>query len=313
MAVPRIEVVAAVLADAAGAVLLDRRPAGRPHAGWWEFPGGKLEPGEAPWHGLVRELSEELGIEVLAGVPLLQLTHRYPEREIVLHVWRVSAWRGDLVAHDGQALQWFQPAALLTLKLLPADRPIGAWLRAPDHLLITPDPGVDRDAFLAQLEQRCSAGVRMVVLRAPSLSAAEYAALACRARTATRGAALILHFDPLLAADLDCDGLHLDSRRLMTATSRPVPLDRWCSASVHDAAEVIRARELGVDLLLAGPVLATPSHPGATTLGWDGLAELLNGAGLPAYALGGLAIGDLARAQQAGARGVAGIRSFWRG
>ena len=78
MALPRIKVVAAVLADDAGRVLLDQRPAGKPHAGWWEFPGGKFEPGETPRAALVRELAEELGIEVLAAAPFLRLTHRYP-------------------------------------------------------------------------------------------------------------------------------------------------------------------------------------------------------------------------------------------
>jgi 8-oxo-dGTP diphosphatase len=315
MAVPRIEVVAAVLADAVGRVLLDQRPAGKPHAGWWEFPGGKLEPGETPSAGLRRELAEELGIEVLAAAPFLRLSHCYPEREVVLHCWRVSAWRGEPQAHDGQGLGWFAPDALPGLQLLPADDPIVDWLRGPDRIAITPAPETDRAEFLADLARCCAAGARFVQLRAPGLDPDAYAALARAARTVTRaaGAALILNCDPALAAALDCDGLHLSAARLRAAQGRPVAAGRWLSASVHDAAELARARALDVDLVLIGPVRPTATHPGATPLGWDGFAALAAEAGRPCYALGGLALGDAARARQHGARGIATVRASWPG
>lgn len=313
MAPPRIEVVAAVFADADGRVLLDQRPAGRPHAGWWEFPGGKLEPGETPAAGLRRELEEELGVEVLAAAPFLRLTHRYPEREVVLHCWRVSAWRGAPQAHDGQGLGWFRPAELPRLEVLPADGPIVSWLRGPDRIAITPAPGADRAAFLAALARCCAAGATMVQLRAPALAPADYAALARAARAVTQatGTALVLNCDPALAATLDCDGVHLSSRRLAAASARPVGPERWLTASVHDADELDRARAIGVDLLLVGPVRPTASHPGAAALGWDGFAALAAVAEHPCYALGGLGFGDAARARDHGARGIATLGASW--
>lgn len=314
-ALPRIEVVAAVLADATGRVLLDRRPEGRPHAGWWEFPGGKLEPGEAPFAGVVRELREELGIEVLAAAPFLRLTHRYPEREVVLHCWRVGAWRGTPQAHDGQALAWFLPDALPGLQVLPADDPIVDWLRGPDRIAITPAPGADRDAFLAALARCVADGAPLVQLRAPALPPAEYAALAREAHAITRagGAALVLNCDPGLAASLDCEGVHLSSARLAALARRPELGGRWLTASVHDAVELERARALDVDLLLVGPVRPTASHPGAPTLGWDGFAALAAAAGRPCYALGGLELGDATRARDHGARGIATLGASWPG
>ena len=318
MALPRIEVVAAVLADPAGRVLLDQRPTGKPHAGWWEFPGGKLEPGEAPSAGVVRELREELGLEVLAAAPFLRLTHRYPEREVVLHCWRVSAWRGTPQPHDGQGLGWFRPTELPALQVLPADDPIVDWLRGPDRIAITPPPAggsaADRADWLASLARCCASGARFVQLRAPGLAPADYATLAREARAVTgaAGASLVLNCDPALAAGLDCDGVHLNAARLMAATARPAqPAGRWFTASVHDAAELAQARALDADLLLVGPVAPTRSHPGAPVLGWDGFAALAAAAERPCYALGGLGAGDAARAADHGARGIATLRASW--
>jgi mutator protein MutT len=129
-----IHVVAAVLIDARRRVLIAQRPAGKHMAGAWEFPGGKLEPGEAPTQGLARELGEELGITIDAPRPLMRLRHRYPTREVLLDVWVVRRFRGRPRGLDGQALRWCDRVALATAELLPADRPILAALRLPERL-----------------------------------------------------------------------------------------------------------------------------------------------------------------------------------
>jgi 8-oxo-dGTP diphosphatase len=123
-----VHVVAGVIADADGRVLLAQRPAGKHLAGGWEFPGGKLEDGEAPLAGLQRELREELGIEVHAATPLLRVTHAYPEREVDLDVWQVTDWRGTPRGLDGQQLRWCARDQLATAELLPADLPVVAAL-----------------------------------------------------------------------------------------------------------------------------------------------------------------------------------------
>jgi len=125
-----LEVVVGIVSDDAGRVLIGQRPAGKPMAGAWEFPGGKLEPDETALSGLKRELAEELGIEVQAAEPLLALEHRYPELSVHLDVWWVSSWSGPVVPHDGQALRWVEPERLEHAKLLPADGPIVAAVRA---------------------------------------------------------------------------------------------------------------------------------------------------------------------------------------
>jgi 8-oxo-dGTP diphosphatase len=120
----QLQVVAGVLYDTAGRVLLAQRPAGKFMAGKWEFPGGKLQAGESERAALERELAEELGIEVLECVALMRLEHQYPDRRVSLSVWRVSQFSGSAEGREGQQLRWVAPAALFGEDLLPADWPI---------------------------------------------------------------------------------------------------------------------------------------------------------------------------------------------
>ncbi|HMD74954.1 MAG TPA: 8-oxo-dGTP diphosphatase MutT [Steroidobacteraceae bacterium] len=135
-----IHVVAGVLTDEADRVLLAQRPEGKHLAGGWEFPGGKLEPGEKRYAALERELKEELGIEVVAARPLIRARHQYPTREILLDVWVVSEYRGEPAGLDGQALRWCARADLPAAKLLPADRPIVTALQLPARLMQAAGP-----------------------------------------------------------------------------------------------------------------------------------------------------------------------------
>ena len=125
---PTIRVVAAVLHDSEGRILVGQRPAGKTLAGLWEFPGGKLEPGEAAEAALRRELFEELGIQVRSCRPLMQLRHEYPERHVELLVWLVEHYGGEARGLEGQALRWVSVQELPTLALLPADLPIIEYL-----------------------------------------------------------------------------------------------------------------------------------------------------------------------------------------
>ncbi len=121
---PTLRVVAAALYDERGRVLIAQRPPGKPLAGRWEFPGGKIDAGESERAALLRELREELGVEVQAAERLLELTHEYPERHVELCMWHVTEYTGTPHPHDGQQLKWVEPAKLADEDLLEADRPI---------------------------------------------------------------------------------------------------------------------------------------------------------------------------------------------
>ena len=125
---PTVRVVAAVIYDPLGRVLVAQRPAGKALAGCWEFPGGKVESGESGEAALRRELLEELGVRVSALRPVFELRHEYPERHVQLSVWVVDEYTGVPAGLEGQSLRWETPAALRSIALLPADWPIIDWL-----------------------------------------------------------------------------------------------------------------------------------------------------------------------------------------
>lgn len=121
---PTLRVVAAILRDDEQRVLIAQRPPGKPQAGYWEFPGGKLAAGESEQSGLARELREELGIEVRASRALTALTHDYGDRVVQLAVWVVDRFDGWPRGIEGQLLKWVAVSQLTEQGLLPADQPI---------------------------------------------------------------------------------------------------------------------------------------------------------------------------------------------
>lgn len=123
---PIVIVAACVLLDRAGAVLIAKRPAGRPLAGLWEFPGGKVEAGEKPEEALIRELHEELGIEIVTGdlTPLTFASHAYPGFHLLMPVYLCRRWQGSMAAHEGQELLWVEPDRLHLYDMPPADEPL---------------------------------------------------------------------------------------------------------------------------------------------------------------------------------------------
>ena len=124
-----ILVVAAALYDSRGRVLIAQRPQGKHQGGRWEFPGGKVAPGEPESAALARELREELGVEVTASRPFMRLQHVYPDRSVELSMWIVERFEGTPHGLDGQELRWVAPSELGGEDLLEADRPFIEALR----------------------------------------------------------------------------------------------------------------------------------------------------------------------------------------
>jgi 8-oxo-dGTP diphosphatase len=131
MTLPLLLVAACALVDADGRVLLAKRPPGKPLAGLWEFPGGKVEPGETPEAALIRELKEELDIEVPAKclAPLSFASHSYPEFHLLMPLFVCRRWEGDLAPLQGQQLAWVRALKLADYAMPPADEPLKVVLR----------------------------------------------------------------------------------------------------------------------------------------------------------------------------------------
>lgn len=308
-----LHVVAAVVRGPGGRCLIARRPRQVDQGGCWEFPGGKVEPGETAPEALARELEEELGIVPVCATPLIQIPHRYPHRAVWLDVWEVAAYTGHPRGREGQPLRWVLPERLHACTFPAANRAVVDLLNLPPLMLVTPEPEPDLDAWLNRLDRVLARGVRFVQFRAHGLQGSAWRELARAVVTRCReaGGRCLLNGAPELAVELGAHGVHLNRHVLKTCRRRPLPEGMWVSASVHDAGELDLAVRAAVDFVLVSPVLPTRSHPGAPALGWSGLETLARSAPFPVYGLGGLKPADLDRVRAAGAQGVAAVRALW--
>jgi 8-oxo-dGTP diphosphatase len=309
-----ISVVAGILRDSCGRILVTQRQHGTHLAGTWEFPGGKVEPGESLDAALRRELAEELGLRIGTVEPLISVPWSYPGKAIVLHAFRVNEFDGDAHGRERQALRWLEPGQLASIDMPPADRPIVTALKLPRFYAITPDPGsADDEAFLATVATIAAGDAKLIQLRAKSIAPSRLRTLAVAAQATARrhGAALLLNGNIDLAVALDLDGVHLPAAELMALHARPFGRERWLAASCHDEHELDHAAAIGVDFAVLGPVLPTRSHTEAGHLGGGRFTDLCARAPFPVYALGGLTRAHLPQAIAAGAQGVAGISAFF--
>ncbi len=316
-----IEVAAAVLQRPDGSFLLAQRPADKIWAGYWEFPGGKIEPGETPYHALVRELREELGIEVETAYPWITRVFTYPHATVRLNFFRVTEWRGELHPHEGQEFAWQANPTQLPFTegggecavspMLPANAPILRALELPSLYAISNAAELGIEPFMTRLEAKLGDGLRLLQLREKSLPRDELRELARRvtALAHAHGAKVLLNGDIELAQEVGADGVQLTATQLAGLHERPA-VD-WCGASCHNAAELRRAEALGCDFALLSPVLPTLSHPGAPHLSWENFAAIAAGSSIPVYALGGLTRGDMQAAWQHGAHGISLLRQAW--
>lgn len=306
-------VAVAAIVNSNNEVLLSLRPQGVHQGGLWEFPGGKIEPGESTVEALTRELKEELGIKPQVYRPLIKVNHHYSDKSVLLDVWRVDAFDGIPSGCEGQKIEW------VTLKNLPqvsfpaANVPIITALRLPTQYLITGEVGANIDHFCGRLEDALKDNIRLVQLRAEHLNPDVYRSVAVQSlRLCNKyGAQLLLNADPHWVLDVGAQGVHLNSRRLMELKKRPLDKRKWVAASCHNEQELWQAKKIDVDFVVLGPVNATQSHPDAKALGWEQFKKLANMVSVPVYALGGMHMVDITEAHSNGGQGIAAIGSLW--
>ncbi len=306
-----VHVVAAVIRDMRGRILLTRRTEGRDLAGRWEFPGGKVEAGESPLQALDRELHEELGIRLLDAEPLIAVPARYPNKDIVLDVYTAHRIEGNIKAMERQALAWSPLEKLLTYPMPPADRPVVAALQLPDRYMVTSEPGNDDDTFIYMIEQALGAGVRMIQLRSRQAGVERLRRLITRLLPlcAVNKAQLLINSHIEIANEFRI-GLQLRADQLAVLTQRPVSSQQLLGASCHHLPDLQKAQSLGADFAVLGPLAATSSHPDAEPLGWARFAQWRAEVSLPIYAIGGMHPNLIDTARRHGSQGIAAITAF---
>ena len=304
---PVVDVAVGVLRAPDGRVLLAERRPGRDAAGFWEIPGGQVDPGETPVQAAARELLEEVGVHALELAPWRVYEHDFPARRVRLHWFHVSRWSGEPKGREGQRVAWVDPAWPTVGPLLPSNELAMATLALPELVgvaRVNHAPGAPEE-LLAKIPSLAVDGLRLLIVRALDLAPGQRVQLTRRLRQLRRGTGLrlLLSGTALEARQAGACGLHSSAAALAGLIERP-PTRLW-AVSAHNARDLERASALGADFALLSPVLPTAAHPEDQVLGWDGLQALAAASGMPVYAQGGLGPGDIEAARAAGALGVA--------
>ena len=304
---PVVDVAVGVVRAPDGRVLLAQRRAGKDAAGFWELPGGQVEPGESAAHAAERELLEEVGVRALELAPWRVYEHDFPAKRVRLHWFNVRRWAGEPKGREGQQVAWVDPVQPTVGPLLASNELAFATLALPELVGVARvhhAPGAPGE-LLARIPSLVAGGLRLLIVRALDLAPGQRVQVTRRVRKLTRGTPLrlLLSGTALEARQAGACGLHSSATALAGLIERP-PTRLW-AVSAHNARDVQRANALGADFVIVSPVLPTPAHPGDQALGWDGLQALATASSLPVYAQGGLGPGDIAAARGAGALGVA--------
>jgi 8-oxo-dGTP diphosphatase len=309
-----VEVAVAVIEGPGHSVLLAQRPPGKPMAGYWEFPGGKLEPGETVFEALRREIDEELGIEIESADPWVVLPFVYPHAHVRLHFMRVPRFKGEPRSREGQAFR-FEPINQWSAEpWLPGALPLKRWLQLPDFYAISNAAELGVEPFIERFRDHFDPTLGCwLQLREPLLSEALFEKLfeAVHGIARCKGVTLLVNSRHPEKYWHRADGVHLSAHDLHV---KGRGLARLAIASCHDARDLELAAASGCDAAMLGNVGATSSHPGREGLGWTGWRSLTADCALPVFALGGLNadLATLKLARAHGAHGVAAQRAFWR-
>jgi 8-oxo-dGTP diphosphatase len=312
----RLQVAVGVVKNTEGQVLISLRDESLHQGGLWEFPGGKIEPEETAEQALKRELKEELNIDAIKATPLITIKHQYPDLAVQLNVFLVEHFSGVAKSCEGQPFKWVNPSELANHAFPAANQPITTAARLPSYYAILDD--VDESQLMINLQKILTRGIKLIQLRLKTLPRPaiekfiEQAYPLCK----RQGASLLINSAVKNAEDLAVDGIHLTSRHLMSLTRPPAFPRRtpeqahWVAASCHNLQELQHAQTIGVHFAVLAPVLATKTHPGTESLGWEQFTRLVSQINLPVYALGGLSESSLDMARQSGSQGIAAIRAF---
>ncbi|MDH3980146.1 MAG: Nudix family hydrolase [Gammaproteobacteria bacterium] len=306
-----LDVAVGVIQQSNGRILLAQRPEGKPMSGYWEFPGGKIEPGEAPVRALARELHEELGIDIAHALPWITREYQYPHATARLHMFHITQWKGEPHGREGQQLSWQDPHAVDIEPLLPANHGILKALQLPRVYAITKAAKFGTKAFMERLQAALENGVRLIQVREKDMTPQQLRTFTTDviAMAHQYKARVLVNGDRELAIETGADGVHLQTSQFMQLENKP-DTKLW-AASCHNREELLHAAALEANFAVLSPVLPTQTHPGAPTLGWEGFAEQCADLPMPVFALGGMKLDLLDTARAHNAHGIALLSGIW--
>lgn len=300
-----LEVVAAVIRDSNGKVLIAKRPVDKHQGGKWEFPGGKVEKGESRRSALVRELHEEIGIDIGHSARLISVYYEYDDKAIYLDVYEVLQWEGDAIGKEGQPIRWVSPYELHDFEFPEANSSIVEAACLPKYLKLI-GPAADtleyKKNFLANIET----GYRLfleVFNDATALKSEfkpDHELINWLLDTAAEHQADVVFESPppLVRSDYS---LHLSAQELLKIKEKPIA--RKVSASCTSAEDLFKAQRLGLDFIVIGPVSMSCADD-SKAIGWPLFQSYSSQVNIPVYASGGIGEKDMVLAREYGAQGI---------
>jgi 8-oxo-dGTP diphosphatase len=290
-----VQVAVGVLVRSDGAVLLADRPPGKPYAGYWEFPGGKIEPGESVDQALRRELQEELGVVIGPSFPWTVMEYDYPHAYVRLHFRRTFEWQGTPHPVEGQRLLFFLPGQVPPQPLLPAAVPALRWAALPTSILRSAGTATSASQSLDWVRAVLERGARRILWHEPNIAEAERDAAASECRVLAReyGADVFVDSRSTRLAHLPC---YLSAHALRALRTKPD--SAAIAAGIHTARDIEIANRLGCEFTV---LEGEPGEDGAV---FEKLTELAVDAGQPVYVPLTPSPGNLLRAMHAGAHGL---------
>jgi 8-oxo-dGTP diphosphatase len=294
-------------------VLISKRSSKQHLAGYWEFPGGKIESNENIETALKRELNEELGIIVENAEPFTTVRYDYPDKQVLLNVWKIYDWTGSPASRENQQISWSNLYDLHRFKFPQANKYIIQSLSL-DSMYVISQESYDDYSILLKVAKDCfKAGMKIFQLRLKNGEDSNKVELVNKLGILAKenNAKLIFNGNPSDITKYSVDGIHLNSKQLLNYSARPISEDYILGASCHNEEELLQAEKLNVNYAFISPVLITKSHPAQEALGWDKFRTLRDKVNYPVYALGGLCQNDLVIAKSFGAHGIAMISAIW--
>ena len=314
-----VHVAAAAIWNSKRELLIAKRPDDKHQGGLWEFPGGKVEPGETVLDALSRELDEELGIRLTQAEKLIEVPYHYPDKSVLLDVYSITAFEGEPWGKEGQPVSWVKLDELDGYEFPAANKPILDACLLPKSLAITPYLS-DLQQLEVSIMRAIKGGAEGVLLRAPLFEADSVALdkaidfINTQVDAASvRDVFFAVSTTVDIANKMALEAVHLSVSNLEKLNHRDEFTGRWLGTSCHNAEELSEAIAKEVDYVMLSPVQHTQSHPEIEPLGWSAFSKLTKSSSVPVFALGGMEKGDLALAVENGAQGIAAISAWSEG
>jgi len=304
-----IKAVVGVLRNESGQLLIAKRQDHQFMAGFWELPGGKVEPQESDQEAIIRELQEELGI-VATSLSLHQtMVYQYTDRIIELGIYNIDNYRNIPKGAEGQEISWTAIKNLNHYKLLPTMSAFINSITLPNKYWITPSSNHQSDEWMRKFDEKMTQDISLVQLRAKTELPTDFVENLYK-KCKQNHVKLLLNTVGKTFNETHCDGWHLTTGEMLKLTQKPCTDDKLLGASTHNLEEALTAQKLGADFVVISPVQATQTHPDTIPIGWEIAKEVVNKLNIPVYFLGGMSLNDLDKTLKLGAQGIAGVSAF---